>query len=380
MDQLPTAIHITPFPLKHEILVHVAVESMIQFFVFVVVGLRLFARSCMGAGLGLDDYMIIVALLLSCVVYGLMVALQVAGTGYEQVETMANIPTILLLTFITVPTYLGCLLFSKLSMLCFYLRIFETQAPRRLVFGTMILCMCWFVSHFLANVFICKPVPAQWKMELVMSGEGTCGDQIPIFQSMIISNMLTDLIIMILPMKIIWGLQMRFMEKIGLMTSFLLLGAVIVVSSVRVHYVSTVNMRADLTKTMGTSLFLTTLEPNFAILCVSIPMLRPLYRSYRARFGSSGATKLSDEATHTIGGSGAYRSGRSKQNSRKLGRDDITLATFNADDNYTKYDTNVEAGSNPSLSAESDRKLAAHNAPDAGIKVHTQWEISRHSK
>lgn len=127
--------------------------------------------------------------------------MQVAGTGYEQVETMANIPTILLLTFITVPTYLGCLLFSKLSMLCFYLRIFETQAPRRLVFGTMILCMCWFVSHFLANVFICKPVPAQWKMELVMSGEGTCGDQIPIFQSMIISNMLTDLIIMILPMS-----------------------------------------------------------------------------------------------------------------------------------------------------------------------------------
>uniref|UniRef100_A0A8H7KFP1 Rhodopsin domain-containing protein n=1 Tax=Bionectria ochroleuca TaxID=29856 RepID=A0A8H7KFP1_BIOOC len=354
MDQLPTAIHITPFPLKHEILVHVAVESMIQFFVFVVVGLRLFARSCMGAGLGLDDYMIIIALLLSCVVYGLMVALQVAGTGYEQVETMANIPTILLLTFITVPTYLGCLLFSKLSMLCFYLRIFETQAPRRLVFGTMILCMCWFVSHFLANVFICKPVPAQWKMELVMSGEGTCGDQIPIFQSMIISNMLTDLIIMILPMKIIWGLQMRFMEKIGLMTSFLLLGAVIVVSSVRVHYVSTVNMRADLTKTMGATEL--------------------------ARFGSSGATKLSDEATHTIGGSGAYRSGRSKQNSRKLGRDDITLATFNADDNYTKYDTNVEAGSNPSLSAESDRKLAAHNAPDAGIKVHTQWKISRHSK
>lgn len=34
-----------------------------------------------------------------------------------------------------------------------------------------------------------------------MSGEGTCGDQIPIFQSMIISNMLTDLIIMILPMS-----------------------------------------------------------------------------------------------------------------------------------------------------------------------------------
>jgi hypothetical protein len=125
----------------------------------------------------------------------------VAGTGYEQTEAAANIPTILLLTFITVPMYLTTLLACKLSMLAFYLRVFQKQSLRVYVFVTMGLCVLWFISHFLANVFICSPVEAQWKIELIMSGQGTCGNQIPIFQSMIITNMLTDMIIMILPIS-----------------------------------------------------------------------------------------------------------------------------------------------------------------------------------
>jgi hypothetical protein len=86
-------------------------------------------------------------------------------------------------------------------MLCFYLRIFERHTLRMWVIGTMVVCGIWFIAHVLTNVFICTPVAAQWRMELLMSGEGTCGEQIPLFQSMIISNMLTDLIIMALPIS-----------------------------------------------------------------------------------------------------------------------------------------------------------------------------------
>jgi hypothetical protein len=109
---------------------------------------------------------------------------------------------------------------------------------------------------------------------------------------------------------------------------------------------------------MPLSLLTTTLEPNFAILCVSIPMLRPIYTKYRARYGSSrGATKLSDNAPATIGGSGAPRSG--KQNSRPgKGGNDIAMYTFSDGRDKQAYHSNIEAGSAQSLeSGESEQKL-----------------------
>jgi hypothetical protein len=157
----------------------------------------------------------------------------------------------------------------------------------------------------------------------------------------------------------IMGLQMRLPEKLGLLASFMLLGAVLVVGSVRVNFVSTVDMRANLTKSMPVSLLTTTLEPNFAILCVSIPMLRPIYTKYRARHGSSrGATKLSDNAPVTIGGSGGEpRSGQ--QNSRPgKGDSDIAMYTFSNSRDKQNYHSNIEAGSAQSLeSGESEREL-----------------------
>lgn len=114
---------------------------------------------------------------------------------------MNNLPTILLMTFVLVPHYLATLLFSKVSMLTFYLRVFETHKLRIWALSTIGVCVAWFIAHLLANIFICSPVEAQWKMELLISGEGVCQEQVPLFQSMIITNMLIDLIIMALPLS-----------------------------------------------------------------------------------------------------------------------------------------------------------------------------------
>lgn len=59
----------------------------------------------------------------------------------------------------------------------------------------------------------------------------------------------------------------------------------------RLVHISTVDMNANITGTMPTTVFLFILEPNLAILCVSIPMLRPFYVLYRKYVGGS---KLQD--------------------------------------------------------------------------------------
>jgi hypothetical protein len=61
----------------------------------------------------------------------------------------------------------------------------------------------------------------------------------------------------------------------------------VVIAIFRVIYISRVKLSTDVTGTMTPTIFLFALEPNLAILCVSIPMLRPLYTRWRSRHTSS---------------------------------------------------------------------------------------------
>lgn len=59
-------------------------------------------------------------------------------------------------------------------------------------------------------VFLCDPVSQQWTLARI----GHCMDQITILKSLIVTNVITDLFIVVLPVRTIWQLQMRKTEKI----------------------------------------------------------------------------------------------------------------------------------------------------------------------
>lgn len=64
---------------------------------------------------------------------------------------------------------------------------------------TIVFCVVWALSHFLANVFVCSPVSAQYNLQ--DAATGTCGNQNTLFQSLVITNIIGDIIIMVLPMR-----------------------------------------------------------------------------------------------------------------------------------------------------------------------------------
>ena len=111
--------------------------------------------------------------------------------------------------------YLFALASVKLSVLSFYMRTFATPMMRRLIWATMGLVSVWAISHSLAFIFVCWPTPGFWNPDA-----GTCGEIIPIYASIVVVNILTDLAIMALPMYTIWHLQMRKTEKVALTLAF----------------------------------------------------------------------------------------------------------------------------------------------------------------
>jgi hypothetical protein len=91
--------------------------------------------------------------------------------------------------------YVLALSLVKSSILCFYRRAFvdsRVMLAVNVLFGVVAM---WASAHTMAIIFVCKPVSYQWDLTI----PGRCGDQIKLFQSLISTNILTDVLIMILP-------------------------------------------------------------------------------------------------------------------------------------------------------------------------------------
>lgn len=219
--------------------------------------------------------------------------------------------------------------------------------------ATMGLVIAWAVAHFIAAIFICKPVQGHW--DLRYAAEAQCGDQMMFFQSGLSINVVLDFIVIVLPLckstklwllfqgyenvepaanfvDTIWNLNMRTSDKIGLSLTFSIGIGMTIVGIIRAIYVTTTSMTGDVTHTLPTNLFLTVIEQQLAIITISIPMLRPLWRRYRARFGGYSL----EESEKATGGSGYKRnlpngtfggSGGPGKNSRRREEDDTILST-----------------------------------------------------
>lgn len=113
--------------------------------------------------------------------------------------------------------YLVALGTIKASVLFFYLRVFGASGlTRTLTYATMALVGMWMVSYIFAASFLCNPVRKSWMPAI----DGKCGDQLAMDESMVITNIATDIVIMVLPMYTIWRLKLRMVERMGLMAAF----------------------------------------------------------------------------------------------------------------------------------------------------------------
>ncbi|KAI6486176.1 hypothetical protein MCOR13_009507 [Pyricularia oryzae] len=352
---------------------HLAVNSVFVFLVIVVVSLRVVGR-CIGPGLGWDDALVVAAMPLGIAMHICSGFFAPIGNGYnlaEHPQLIANVPFILQLTFGMQLVYVTLLALTKASMLCFFLRVFSTPWMKRASIITLAVIAVWWVSYVCACIFICDPVSGQW------TGVGKCGQYITMIQSLIATNAIGDVVIMMMPMKQIWSLKMRKTDKVGVSASFLLGTACVVIAIFRLIYISTVDLNSNVTGTMSTTILLFTLEPNLAILCISIPMLRPFYVLYKKRVGSSRLTE--DKSGYNNGPSGnGYAKDVSNISSngipsRSAHGTGAPTTNWELDDYKTNKVTVTTTGDGASI----DKPSVRPSGPLGDIRVDTEWQVSR---
>ena len=115
--------------------------------------------------------------------------------------------------------YLLSVTLPKLSILGIFLRLFHTRRTYRyIVYVLAGIIILSFVASGLAATLACRPLSYSW--DKTIPG-GRCFDVDSFYRWISLPNIVTDVAMLILPLKVIWGMNMKRNQKIGVALTFL---------------------------------------------------------------------------------------------------------------------------------------------------------------
>ncbi|KAF1817440.1 hypothetical protein P152DRAFT_469878 [Eremomyces bilateralis CBS 781.70] len=302
----------------------IGVSAALTALSFVIVGLRFVARLKIKAPILADDWLCLPALLmivLMCVQLGYSVTY---GIGKHLVATD---PTrtweIMRIGFFLSITYSLVHLFIKMSILCFYIRVFGLTLRwfKIAVFTMITYSALWTVSMIIFVPLQCRPVAHFWNRYRITDHplDGVCftdPSAPPIATSVL--NTLGDIIILLLPLFVLNQLQLQLKKKLALFSVFLVGAFACVAGIIRLSsIIMVVNINADVPWVTGDTYMWTSIEACVGLICACFPALWPLIRTFvgersaSSRYARSNSGNSGKRASNTIGVlSPTYQEGR----------------------------------------------------------------------
>ena len=106
----------------------------------------------------------------------------------------------------------------KTSVLLFYARVLGTRVKnfKHALWFTHFLVIGWFIAMGLLNTLLCDPIEKAWRPSI----PGHCHSITVLWLSSSISSVVIDLILLLLPLPILWRLQMKRCRRILIMAVF----------------------------------------------------------------------------------------------------------------------------------------------------------------
>ncbi|KAI9788794.1 MAG: hypothetical protein M1816_006575 [Peltula sp. TS41687] len=226
---------------------------------------------------GLEMYLMPLAYIF-CFSHSIVIPLHIrhGGAGkHVQVVTPQELRVWLKLVFVEEIIYVFAVSMSKLAILCLYLRIFTTRPYRRACYGIAVVIILSFLAGIILSLSMCRPIAYRW--DKAIPG-GSCGDIMTAYRWISFPNLITDVAMLILPLPVIWGLQMGRNQKIGLTLTFLTGSFGIITSILRFVNFFQTNLFSDPTFLVVQTMTWTCVEPSVYLIAATMPSLQPLVR------------------------------------------------------------------------------------------------------
>ncbi|KAK2769522.1 integral membrane protein [Colletotrichum kahawae] len=118
----------------------------------------------------------------------------------------------------TTMTYSLTVVLAKLSLLFLYLRLCPDQSFRIVVMTLIGIVTAYSIAYQLLSLFGCRPVYASW--DAVALKTASCVNKETVYMVLSIANIVMDIVILVLPLKIVIPLQMARRQKASVILLF----------------------------------------------------------------------------------------------------------------------------------------------------------------
>lgn len=108
--------------------------------------------------------------------------------------------------------------FPKLTVVFLYLHILTNKYERMAAKALVFLIFASWVSFTVAAMFQCMPFAFNWDKTIP---DGKCFNVQFFANSSSVPNIATDLAVLVLPLRTVWGLKISIGRKVGLLLIFL---------------------------------------------------------------------------------------------------------------------------------------------------------------
>ncbi|KAM3069223.1 hypothetical protein ACMFMG_010739 [Clarireedia jacksonii] len=281
----------------------------------VAVVLRFEARRLKKSRPYIDDYLCVLALLLAYGGYIANLVMVLAGGGATPVTGLTR-PELIIWFKGLVSNYVfwvSATAATQLSILFFYVRLFGVKQWFRIaLYVSIFIVSAWWISAFISEVTACIPLAAAWTPHL----KGTCINDEEMCTAVGMLHVVFDFLILILPIPLIWGLQMSVWSR-TIVSLVLSVGVFASVCSI-LRMACLINLGDNPKDKTGEwlAMIYQVIEAPIGIFCICVPNLTPVWKQISlSSFGSKVKLLFSSRSRSTsdTGGSGSIERSSFKQ-------------------------------------------------------------------
>lgn len=308
---------------------------------------------------------------------------------------------------------------AKVSLALFYRRMNPNKVFQGFVWFTLFVCLSAYTAIFFSLLFACKPVAASWDPLLLALPTTVCLNRGGIYLAQAVIGIVTDVLLLTLPIPTVMKLQMPNKQKLGLVGMFglgsmyvysgfylnpaLTTLRTIVTSIVRLIILLPALTTADQTWVIGEgflwmSVYMQTIflsktilihyfsfiEANLLIICCCLSTLRRFFKHFAPRLigeNSSGSNSKShshgfskNHAQRTFGSGGAKRTLDTLMNTKN---DDNGIPLSSFDDLDKKGSTVVTKTKNAGKDSDSEEAILFERSVQVTYESREEHDVNR---
>ncbi|KAF8860571.1 hypothetical protein BDZ45DRAFT_724503 [Acephala macrosclerotiorum] len=258
----------------------VTVAAIFLTLTYIAVLLRCYVRIRITNAFQLDDWLMVISQVVftfscSCILRGVHYGI---GRHNGALSIPNQIESLKYQAFATL-SYIANMMFIKLSIAIFLLRIAIQRPYIWILRISMVVVAIWSIAIFIYELFQCIPIAAQWDFTIKNAKCESGNSFAAAAYSISVMTIVTDWLYALLPIPMIWKVQMSLQAKTTVVFILSLGIFASIATLIRLKYIVDLTVVSDLLFTGTTAMVWTLVEPGVAITAASLVTIRPLLRS-----------------------------------------------------------------------------------------------------